>query len=197
MRIYTKTGDGGETGLFGGRRVSKADLRVAAYGDVDELNAGLGQAETLVPDGALTAEIRDIQADLFALGSDLATPPDAGEKTARATVRLDAGRSAALEALIDRLDAEAAPLANFILPGGHPAAAALQVCRTVCRRAERTAVALAATEDVPPAALVYLNRLSDLLFVMARWVNAKAGVDEPIWSGRPDGPPVEETGNSP
>lgn len=181
MRIYTRTGDRGETGLFGAGRVSKADRRVEAYGSVDELNAQLGWAETLVRHLGLTAEIQAVQAELLVIGADLATPPEASA-AARAR-RIEAEQIARLEAWIDRLTAETAPLTTFILPGGSPAAAALHVCRTVCRRAERRVVALAAAESVNPQVIVYLNRLSDLLFALARWVNAREGAAEPAWGG--------------
>ena len=184
MKIYTKTGDTGETGLFGGKRVSKAELRVEAYGEVDELNAQLGWAATLLEDAALLQEIAAIQSELFALGADLATVPGSPAAGAR-PVSVDPAGSRRLEGLIDGWEAGLKPLRNFILPGGCPAAAALQVCRSVCRRAERRVVRLAASEPVNPEALVYLNRLSDFLFVMARWVNHLQGVDEPIWRPRP------------
>ncbi|HEU5179648.1 MAG TPA: cob(I)yrinic acid a,c-diamide adenosyltransferase [Candidatus Polarisedimenticolia bacterium] len=180
MKIYTKTGDAGETGLFGGKRVSKADLRVEAYGEVDELNAQLGWVATLIQEESLLKEIGAIQSELFALGADLATVPDSPASGAQ-RVSIDPASARRLEALIDGWEKGLKPLRNFILPGGCPAAAALQICRSVCRRAERRVVRLAASEEVNPEAVVYLNRLSDFLFVMARWVNHLAGVDEPIW----------------
>jgi len=183
MKIYTKTGDGGETGLFGGRRVGKDDLRVSAYGDVDELNAFLGLALANDSTAEIAGEVRGIQADLFVLGADLSTPLDTGKKTEGRTRRTEASSVTKLEGIIDRLDAENAPLTSFILPGGDPGAAMLTVCRTVCRRAERAAVRLARSDEVNGEAIRYLNRLSDLLFVMARWVNARAGVAEPEWNG--------------
>ena len=185
MRIYTRTGDQGDTGLFGGGRVSKADLRVEAYGTVDELTAQLGWAETLVRHLSLAEELRRVQADLLVIGADLATPPDASPAAAARVQRLDAAQPARLEAWIDHLDAEIAPLTTFILPGGSPGAAALHVCRAVCRRAERRVVALAAAAPVNPQVVIYLNRLSDLLFTLARWVNAREGVPEPAWDGKP------------
>ncbi|MCU0727967.1 MAG: cob(I)yrinic acid a,c-diamide adenosyltransferase [Planctomycetes bacterium] len=181
MKIYTKTGDGGETGLFGGRRVRKDDPRVGAYGEVDELNSALGLAASLLADDALNGEIREIQRDLLTLGADLATPPDASPGAAARAVRIAPERSARLEGQIDRYEAENVPLTRFILPGGSPGAAALQLCRTVCRRAERAVVSLSASEEVNPAAVVYLNRLSDFLFVLARFVNRRAGIEEPRW----------------
>lgn len=183
MRIYTRTGDSGQTGLFGGGRVSKGDLRVETYGTVDELNAHLGWAETLLRHLPLPAEIRALQAELLVLGADLATPEEATAAAAARIRRVDAAMTRRLEAWIDALDAELVPLTRFILPGGAPGAAALHVCRAVCRRAERAAVRLAAVELVNPEVIVYLNRLSDLLFVLARWVNAREGVEEPVWEG--------------
>jgi cob(I)alamin adenosyltransferase len=185
MKIYTKTGDGGETALHGGRRVSKAAARVEAYGEVDELNAHLGWAAALLGSSPLAAEVQAIQAELFTLGAGLATPTDAAEAAAGRVPVMDAGWVERLEQRIDRFDAEVPPLRNFILPGGGPAAAALQVCRAVCRRAERSVVRLAAAEPVDPRAVVYLNRLSDLLFVLARWVNHQAGIEEPVWKPPP------------
>jgi cob(I)alamin adenosyltransferase len=182
MKIYTKTGDGGETGLFGGGRVKKSDLRVEAYGDVDEVNAHLGWALTLLANHPLGREIEEIQADLFTLGADLATVPAAAAMSTRA-MRLAPQRAARLEELIDRWESETTPLKHFILPGGSPGGAALQVCRAVCRRAERSVVRLSLAESVNPDAVVYLNRLSDLLFVLSRWVNAREGVPETIWKG--------------
>jgi cob(I)alamin adenosyltransferase len=183
MRIYTRTGDTGQTGLFGGRRVSKGDPRVETYGTVDELNAHLGWAETLLRRLPLQAEIRGLQSDLLVLGADLATPEDATAAAAARIRRVDAPMAERLEAWIDRLDREVAPLTRFILPGGAPGAAALHVARAVCRRAERAAVRLASEEPVNAHVIVYLNRLSDLLFVLARWVNAREGVEEPVWDG--------------
>jgi cob(I)alamin adenosyltransferase len=185
MRIYTRTGDRGETGLFGGGRVSKSDRRVEAYGTVDELNAQLGWAETLLRHLGLTAELQGLQADLLVIGSDLATPPDATAAALSRLRRIEAAQVARLEAWIDRLDAETVPLTTFILPGGVAGAAALQVCRAVCRRAERRVVELAGAEPVNAQVIAYLNRLSDLLFTLARWVNAREGVAEPAWDGNP------------
>ena len=182
MKIYTKTGDAGETGLFGGRRLPKSDPRVEAYGDVDEVNAHLGWAGTQLTHLPLKDTIRRIQSDLFMLGADLATAPDAPAAATARTVRIGEAEVRALEALIDGWEKELKPLKNFILPGGSPGAAALQVCRAVCRRAERSVVRLAAGEVVNPVAIVYLNRLSDFLFVLARWVNFREGVEEPLWT---------------
>ncbi len=183
MPIYTGGGDRGETGLFGGGRVSKDDLRVEAYGAVDELNACLGLARTAgLPKDLETLAAR-LQDDLFVLGADLATPLDTTARGDR-VVRLRDGAAKALEPEIDRLDARLPPLKTFILPGGSPAGAALHVARTVCRRAERRVVTLARHEKVSEGAIVYLNRLSDLLFVMARSANAHAGITEAPWNPR-------------
>jgi cob(I)alamin adenosyltransferase len=182
-RIYTRSGDRGATRLASGESVSKASPRVAAYGDVDELNAVIGLARLAV-DAALDVRLGRIQNELFDLGADLATP----EKAAGApeALRIVAAQVARLEAEIDALNAELAPLNSFVLPGGTPAAAHLHHARTVCRRAERSAVALVAdiaakgSDAAHAEALRYLNRLSDLLFVMARVANAPAGA-EPLW----------------
>jgi len=182
MKIYTKTGDDGETGLFGGRRVRKSDPRVEAYGNVDELNAQLGWAATLLRHLPLEDEFRLIQSDLFTLGAELSTAPDAAPAAAAKSVRIAEVQVERLESLIDQWEKDLKPLKNFILPGGSSGAAALQVCRGVCRRAERSVVRLAATESVGSLPIVYLNRLSDLLFVLARWVNRQEGIDEPLWT---------------
>lgn len=179
MKIYTRTGDTGETGLFAGGRVPKDGLRVEAYGAVDELNAVLGLARTVVADAELDAALARIQHDLFALGADLATPLNAATSW---VVRADDAMTARLEAELDRFETELPPLTRFILPGGTPAAAHLHLARTVCRRAERRVVRLAHAEPVNQAVLRYLNRLSDWLFVAARLANHRAGrADEP-WS---------------
>lgn len=179
MKLYTKTGDKGETGLYGGERVSKAAPRVAAYGAVDEANAAIGLARAHLDDPALDEVLASVQHGLFDLGADLATP--LASRYRRNIAPLEDEDVRALEQLIDRFDAEVAPLTAFILPGGHPAGAALHLARTVVRRAEREAVALAQREAVNEVALVYLNRLSDLLFVLARVVNARVGVSEAQW----------------
>lgn len=179
MKIYTRTGDAGETGLFDGRRVLKSDLRVDAYGEVDELNAALGVvlAETLNAD--ITDILRTIQRDLFAVGGRLADP---SHKIAGRVdkVVLGADEVARLESWIDRLETELPPLRRFILPGGSRAGALLHLARTVCRRAERRIV-LIGPEAVDSDLLAYVNRLSDLLFVLARAVNHRAGVPETEW----------------
>lgn len=178
VKIYTRTGDAGDTSLFDGRRVSKADARVDAYGEVDEVNAWLGLARASRLDEDLDRALGEIQRDLFAFGARLADP--AGKIAARVT-KASVGDDdvSRLEAAIDRLETELPPLTRFILAGGAPAGAALHVARTVCRRAERRIVAL---QPPPDAVLVrYINRLSDLLFVLARVVNRRAGVAEIEW----------------
>ena len=179
MKIYTKTGDAGETSLFDQTRVSKAHVRVDAYGEVDELNACLGAARAAGVDADIAATIQTMQQQLFALGARLADPSSkiAGRVTKAAIVQADVE---ALEQTIDRLEAELAPLRKFILPGGSLAGALLHVARTVCRRAERRVVSLGSAE-VESILVVYLNRVSDLLFVMARAVNQRAGVAETEW----------------
>jgi len=176
LKIYTKTGDAGETGLFGGGRVPKDDPRVRAYGDVDELNAALGFAATLEPTDFEPATIQTIQRDLFSIGAELATPNPARLKNA---VHVD--QVTALEQLIDKYEATLPTLRNFILPGGTPKAAALHLARTTCRRAERSVVTLARDQQLNPVLMHYLNRLSDLLFVLARAVNKQAGRSDIAW----------------
>jgi len=178
VKIYTRTGDTGETSLFDGTRVAKSDPRVDAYGEVDELNAWLGLVRAAKVDADLDAELVRIQRDLFALGAQLADPADkiADRVTKAALTDADVDR---LERLIDRLEDELPPLRRFILAGGSPAGAALHVARTVCRRAERRMVAL--DPLVEPLLLRYVNRLSDLLFVLARAVNHRAALPETEW----------------
>lgn len=181
MKIYTKTGDAGETGLFGGERVPKDHPRVAAYGDVDELNAAIGLARALDPrhfeDGLLQA----IQRDLFAIGAVLATPDPARLIKALGGSGIADPAVAQLEEAIDRLDETLPPLKDFILPGGTSKGAALHMARTVCRRAERAVVGLGRATAVSPVIGRYLNRLSDLLFVLARAVNREAGAGDIPW----------------
>jgi cob(I)alamin adenosyltransferase len=178
-RIYTKTGDAGETGLFDGTRVSKADPRVEAYGDVDELNAWLGVVRAQTVDEQIDAMLLKIQPTLFALGAELADPRH--RIAARVTkAALTDAHVSELESWIDALEAGVKPLRRFILAGGSPAGAMLHLARTVCRRAERRIVALGAGA-VEPVVVIYVNRLSDLLFVMARAVNARAGAAETEW----------------
>lgn len=178
MKIYTKTGDTGETGLVGGARVRKHDARVAAYGEVDELNAALGVA--LASEPGLRKLLLEIQRDLFALGAQLADPSATiGEKKAKAAIGTE--QVSRLEAAIDEREAQLPPLRAFILPGGSPLGAQLHLARAVCRRAERAITALAAAQPVDPLLIVYVNRLSDLLFVLARRANQRAGVPEEQW----------------
>jgi len=179
VKIYTKTGDAGETSLFDNTRVSKAHDRVDAYGEVDELNACLGAVRARLTDADLMADLTQIQQDLFALGSELADPAKRiAERVAKAHIRqTDVER---LEGIIDRLEAELPPLRRFILPGGTSAGSLLHLARTVCRRAERRVVGLG-HGAVDLLLIVYLNRLSDLLFVMARAVNHRAAVPETEW----------------
>ena len=178
MKLYTRTGDAGETSLFGGTRARKDDPRVDAYGEVDELNAWLGLARASSIDPELATALQQLQRDLFALGAQLADPADriAARVTKAALVDDDVTR---LERLIDKMEDELPPLRRFILAGGAPAGAALHVARTVCRRAERRIVAL--DPPVDPVLLRYVNRLSDLLFVLARVANHRAGVPEIEW----------------
>ena len=178
-RIYTRTGDGGSTRLATGAPVSKASLRVEAYGGVDETNAFLGVArQHTAGDPELDAMLERIQNDLFDLGADLATP-EQHEKPAWEPLRIVESQVERLEQEIDRLNGELSSLTSFVLPAGSPASAALHVARTVCRRAERVVVQLSETEGevVGPPALKYINRLSDLLFVAARWANDKGAAD--------------------
>lgn len=176
MKIYTRTGDAGTTGLFSGQRVAKTHPRVSAYGTVDEMNSVLGVARSAKPVPQVEAELVLLQARLFDLGADLATAPGG-----RAVPRILPAHVAALEAGIDRMLAEIPPMKAFVLPGGSPAAAQIHLARAICRRAEREAVAAAASEDISPEALVYLNRLSDFLFALARYENHLAGVAEQEW----------------
>ena len=181
MKIYTKTGDHGSTGLFGGGRVAKDNIRVEAYGDVDELNAVIGMARSVEMMPRIDEVLVPIQRDLFAIGALLATPDR--EKMAQhlQKARIDDGRIEELERAIDEGESELEPLAAFIIPGGTPKAAALHVARTVCRRAERHVVRLQHEVELPPLAVIYLNRLSDLLFTLARVANRRAGAGEVTW----------------
>ena len=181
MRIYTRTGDKGDTGLFGGGRVGKDDARVEAYGEVDELNAVLGLARSIELMPRIDEVLVPIQRDLFSLGALLATPEHEKMRQHLEKARIDEERIAQLERAIDAGEAELEPLRAFILPGGTPKAAALHVARTVCRRAERRVVALRRDVEIPELVVVYLNRLSDLLFVLARVANRRAGAGEVTW----------------
>jgi cob(I)alamin adenosyltransferase len=182
MKIYTRTGDAGETALFGGGRVPKDHPRVAAYGTVDELNACVGVAVAATVDTSIRERLGRIQHDLFAVGSLLATtPPEEGRPRPKGLPTLPLERVAEMECWMDEAGEELAPLRAFILPGGTPGAAALHLARTVCRRAERAVVHLAGQEAVEPGIVVYLNRLSDLLFTFARLENRRAGTPDVEW----------------
>jgi cob(I)alamin adenosyltransferase len=181
-RVYTRTGDDGTTGLGGGQRVPKDSPRIEAYGTVDELSSAIGVAVALGLDPRLAETLARVQNDLFNLGSDLCILE---EDKARMPVPVVEERHVdALERLMDDLSRELTPLANFILPGGTPGAAQLHVARTVCRRAERLAVALARDEAVGANVVRYLNRLSDALFIMARYENLKRGAPDVLWDSR-------------
>ena len=181
MRIYTRTGDTGETGLFGGGRVAKDNPRVAAYGEVDELNSALGVVRAAEPAALFDAELEAIQRDLFAIGGHLATPDPEKVRAALERATLSSARIQDFETAIDAAEAELPPLKAFVLPAGTPKAAALHLARTVCRRAERRVVSLAREEPVPELFLVYLNRLSDYLFTLARLANLRDGRGDVIW----------------
>jgi cob(I)alamin adenosyltransferase len=181
VRVYTRTGDAGETGLLGEARVRKSDLRIEVIGSLDELNASLGLAVAVVADPSVRERLVDVQRDLFSIGAELADVRPAGDHAAGRTARLTAEAVTRLEATIDAAESELPRLTRFILPGGGEAGARLHLARSVSRRAERRVVALAGKEPVPPVILAYLNRLSDLLFVMARLANCRAGVGEHQW----------------
>jgi len=180
VKIYTRTGDKGTTGLFGGGRVPKSHPRVAAYGDVDELNSVLGLVRATGPD-LFDTELERIQRDLFSIGGHLATPEPEKVRAALAKAELSEARIEELERLIDAADEQLPALRAFVLPGGTLKAAHLHVARTVCRRAERHVVALAADEEIPTLFVGYLNRLSDLLFTWARLANAREGRGDITW----------------
>ena len=177
-KIYTKYGDTGDTGLFGGGRVAKDDPRVEAYGAVDELNAAIGMARAIELMPRIDEVLVPIQRDLFSLGALLATPDRDKMRAQLDKARIDEERIAQLERAIDAGEAELEPLKAFILPGGTPKAAALHVARTVCRRAERRVVGLSHGVELPGLVVIYLNRLSDLLFVLSRVANRRAGAGE-------------------
>ncbi|MEW6249518.1 MAG: cob(I)yrinic acid a,c-diamide adenosyltransferase [Planctomycetota bacterium] len=181
-KVTTRAGDDGSTALGSGQRVPKSALRIAAYGTVDELNAALGVVLASNPAEELREPLRRIQNELFHLGADLCVPE--GDKGRHPGPRIEARHVVALDKLIAELSRQLPPLRNFVLPGGDPAAAQLHVARTICRRAEREVVALAAQEPVGPQAIPYLNRLSDALFVLSRRQNGLAGRPEPTWDSR-------------
>ncbi len=178
MKIYTKTGDGGETSLYGGKRVGKDTLRIDAYGTIDELNSHLGLILAVDEQNIVKEYLDSLQDDLFVLGADLATPAgDNGKKVQR----INASHAERVEKLIDRIESKLKPLNTFILPGGSMLGGEIHVARTVCRRAERLVVTLSKQEEIGPHAVTYLNRLSDFLFVLSRYANSRLGVAETPW----------------
>ncbi|HWN18526.1 MAG TPA: cob(I)yrinic acid a,c-diamide adenosyltransferase [Gemmatimonadales bacterium] len=181
MKIYTRTGDTGETALFGGGRVTKDHPRVAAYGDVDELNSVIGLIRATEPAALFDPLLESIQRDLFSIGGHLATPDPERVRKALEKATLSPERVSEFERAMDEADQELQPLKAFVLPAGTPKASALHLGRTVCRRAERSVVHLAHDNDVPELFVVYLNRLSDLLFILARLANHRAGVSDVTW----------------
>jgi cob(I)alamin adenosyltransferase len=181
MKIYTRTGDQGDTGLFGGGRVPKDHPRVVAYGDVDELNSSIGIVRATEPVDFCDTLLESIQRDLFSIGGQLAAPDPAAVARALAKAELPAERVTALERMIDEAENELPQLRAFVLPAGTPKAAALHYARTVCRRAERSVVHLARDSQVPSLFIVYLNRLSDLLFTLARLANHRSGIGDSTW----------------
>jgi cob(I)alamin adenosyltransferase len=181
MKIYTRTGDQGDTGLFGGGRVSKDHPRVAAYGDVDELNSALGVVRAGADQQFFDELLEAIQRDLFSIGGHLATPDPERVRKALQKASLSPDRIKEFEQIMDEAEKALPPLRAFILPAGTQTAAALHLARTVCRRAERTVVHLAQAESVPELFLIYLNRLSDLLFTLARLANVRDGVSDTTW----------------
>ena len=181
MKIYTKTGDTGATGLFGGGRVQKDDPRVEAYGDVDELNATLGLARAMEPMPRIDEILVPMQRDLFSIGALLATPDREKMEKHLAKASIDERRITELERAIDECESELEPLKAFIIPGGSQKGAVLHVARTVCRRAERRVVHLQREVEIPALVVIYLNRLSDLLFMLARVANVRSGAGEVTW----------------
>jgi len=181
LKIYTRAGDEGETSLFGAGRVAKAHPRVEAMGAVDELNAAVGWAVTQLEPGTSRERLEALQHDLFTIGAELATPAASGGRARPATPALPERRVADMESWIDEADEELPELDAFVLPGGVPSAAALHLARTVCRRAERAVAKLAETDSVAPGVLVHLNRLSDLLFMLARLENHRSGRGDVEW----------------
>ena len=178
MRIYTRTGDDGSTGLFGGARIGKDDLRIEAYGTIDELNAWIGRVATHDASKSWRGKLETIQGELFTLGSHFATTDP---KMAEKLPPLNKDGARGLEEWMDTMETDLPPLTNFVLPGGHPAAADAHVARTVCRRAERRCVALAREEEITPLGVSYLNRLSDALFMLGRWLTHATGNAETPW----------------
>jgi cob(I)alamin adenosyltransferase len=181
MKIYTKTGDAGETGLFGGARVSKASLRVETYGEVDELNSAIGWARVAVQDSEVDALLNQIQNDLFEAGAELASTAERKDKSMMPLIT--EAQVKALERAIDKYEEGLPPLTSFVLPGGSEGASRFHLARCVCRRAERSLVALGAQESLRAELFRYINRLSDLLFVLARDANHRTGVEDIPWKG--------------
>lgn len=185
MKIYTKTGDKGTTALYGGNRVSKASARVESYGNIDELNSFIGLAKSEITDEKVLNQLKKIQFDLFTLGSESATPTDKltlANGKSRLTLMISETEIEELENWMDEYETQLEPLQYFILPGGGKSATALHVCRTVCRRAERSLVFLNESEEVRPELIKYLNRLSDYLFVLARYVSKLSEEKEEYWN---------------
>lgn len=185
MKIYTKTGDNGTTALYGGNRVSKASARVESYGNIDELNSFIGLAKSEITDEKVLNQLKKIQFDLFTLGSESATPTDKltlANGKSRLTLMISETEIEELENWMDEYETQLEPLQYFILPGGGKSATALHVCRTVCRRAERSLVFLNESEEVRPELIKYLNRLSDYLFVLARYVSKLNKEKEEYWN---------------
>ncbi len=174
MPIYTRFGDNGKTSLFGGEVVEKSNLRVCAYGEIDELNAAIGVAITQINQKETKESLENIQSDLFTIGAQLASKKESNKK-------INPKRISEMEKEIDRMDMELEPLKNFILPGGHKSAALIHLARTICRRCERSVAKLSNGEEIDPNIMTYLNRLSDLLFTIARYLNLKNGEKEKIW----------------
>jgi cob(I)alamin adenosyltransferase len=181
MKIYTRTGDSGDTALLGGNRVSKDDVRIIAYGDVDELNSSIGLTVAQEPREMALQLLEQIQADLFSIGANLASPDPNKVKNALVKARIDDSAIERLEQAIDDTESSLDPLKTFILPGGTTKSAQFHVARTICRRAERSIVRLAQQTDVPEIIVRYINRLSDLLFVLGRLANKKAGIKDKAW----------------
>lgn len=181
MKIYTKTGDKGETGLFGGERVTKDSLRISAYGTIDELNAFIGYTITEINDASIKQNLLTIQNYLFTVGSDLATPDTQKNEKLNAQRTPDSFYKE-IEKMIDHYDAQLNELRNFILPGGSKSSALLHICRTVCRRSEREVVALKKTVTIGDNILIFLNRLSDLFFVLSRFENKVSNQPDTIWN---------------
>ena len=185
MKIYTKTGDKGETALYGGTRVSKASARVESYGNIDELNSFIGFAKSQISDEKVLAQLKKIQFDLFTVGSESATPTDKltlANGKSRLSLMISETEIEELENWMDEFEKDLEPLQFFILPGGGISATALHLCRTVCRRAERSLVFLNESEEVRPELIKYLNRLSDYLFVLARYISKINGETEEYWN---------------